>query len=276
MRKFSLSKGQTLIELLASFSVAVVLVSAIAIAIISALSNTQFSKNRSVATQYSQSGIEMIRQMRNNDFAAFDGLSDRNYCLDKRCPGITDSLRSNPNCWTRSGARCELNIDNIFIREVEIVKDSSSCLIEGTDATKVTVSTLWSDSKCKDPLFCHSAKLVSCFSNSNVVPSPGENPTPVPLAAPQGLSTIVVVDSIIRLTWNSSTGATSYKVYRCQHPCTPTEPPIVNIPALTYDDGVPCGNRLTYSVKASNGLIDSPMSGTVITQHGGSCPPDPD
>lgn len=153
--------GQTLIEVLAAFGVAVVLVAAIAIAIVSALSNAQFSKNQNLATQYAQQGMETIRRMRNNDFAAFDTLSS-SYCLDK------DST-------TPSREPCKF-IDNIFIREVKIRTTLSSCL----DATEVTVSTSWSDSKCTDPtnLYCHSAKFVSCLSNVNVVATPGENPIP--------------------------------------------------------------------------------------------------
>lgn len=175
-------KGQTLIEVLAAFGVAVVLVAAIAIAVVSALSNAQFSKNQNLATQYAQQGMEIIRQMRNNDFAAFNVLSG-DYCLDK-----------NSNTPRSKGLGCGQNIDNIFVREVGIEKNSLSCPIEGSDETRVTVSTSWSDSKCTDKsnLFCHSAKFVSCLSNVNVVATPGNNPipptptsTPAPTATPR-------------------------------------------------------------------------------------------
>lgn len=156
-----MNKGQTLIELLASFSIAIVLVSAIVIVVVSALSNTQFSKNQSIATQYSQQGIEIIRQMRDNDFGTFNAFSG-NYCLDKNS--------TNPRL--KGSVPCGLNIDNIFVREVIIEKNSLSCPIQGSNATKVTVLTSWSDSKCPESVFCHSAKLVSCLSNVNVVPTP--------------------------------------------------------------------------------------------------------
>ena len=157
------NSGQTLIEVLAAFGVAVMLATAITIAVISALSNATFSKNQNLATQYAQGGMEMIRKMRNDNFTTFDGLSG-NYCLDKRCVGLTDSL---PYCWTR-GTGCGTNIDNVFVREVAIEKNSPSC----ANAAKVTVATSWSDSKCTSSPFCHSVQLVSCFSNINAIPAP--------------------------------------------------------------------------------------------------------
>ena len=104
MKKFPISEGQTLIEVLAAFGVAVVLVSAIAIAVTTGLSNTTFSKNQNLATQHAQEGVELVRQMRNNDYSAFDAFSG-NYCLDKN----STTLRS-------KGTGCGQNID-LFIRE---------------------------------------------------------------------------------------------------------------------------------------------------------------
>ena len=167
--------GQTLIEVLVSFGVAVVLVSAITIAVLSALSNAQFSKNQNLATQYAQQGMEIIKQMQNNDFAAFDALSSGvAYCLDK-----------NSYLELKRAMTCTF-IDNVFVREAAIEKTSTTC-----GGTKVTVSTLWSDSKCTgtgQDLYCHSAKLVSCLSDSNIMATPGENPippTPTPTPTPR-------------------------------------------------------------------------------------------
>ncbi|MBI2430426.1 MAG: hypothetical protein HYV39_00175 [Candidatus Levybacteria bacterium] len=146
------SKGQTLIEILAAFGVAVVLVTAISIAVLSALSNAQFSKNQNLATQYAQEGMETVRR--------FAALSPGDYCLDKNSKNSSD-LRL-------KGTGCGRNIDGIFTREITIEENSSKCL----DTKKVTALVSWSDSKCTSSNDCHKAELVSCLPDINAVPIP--------------------------------------------------------------------------------------------------------
>ncbi|MBI3069818.1 MAG: hypothetical protein HYY87_00750, partial [Candidatus Levybacteria bacterium] len=55
-------KGQTLIEVLLALGTAVVVLSATVVAVLSALNNAQFSKNQSLATQYAQEGMEVMRK----------------------------------------------------------------------------------------------------------------------------------------------------------------------------------------------------------------------
>lgn len=150
--------GQTIIEVLVAFGVAVILVAAITIVILSALSNAQFSKNQNLATQYAQQGMEVIRQMRNSDLTTFNGISEGDYCLDKN----STSVRT-------KGLGCGTNIDGVFVREVNVDKNSSLC---ANVATGITVSVSWSDSKCTSSTFCHITKLVSCLSDYTIVPTP--------------------------------------------------------------------------------------------------------
>lgn len=152
-------KGQTLIEALVALGAAVIIVSAITIVVISALNNAQFSKNQNLATQFAQQGMEIMRQMRDSNWGTFDELS-RAYCLDK---GSNMPVPKAPI------AGCGQNVD-VFVREVDIEKNSSSC----SDATKITVIVFWNDAKCTSStnLFCHKVELVSCFSDSRVVPTP--------------------------------------------------------------------------------------------------------
>src|SRR5260221_11589392 len=73
--------GQTLIEVLLSMAVATIIITAITFAVINSLKNSQFSKNQTLATQYTQQGLEIIRSMRYSNYAAYIGTSGI-YCLD--------------------------------------------------------------------------------------------------------------------------------------------------------------------------------------------------
>lgn len=169
-------KGQTLIEVLVALTAAVAVIYAIATAVISALNNAQFSKSQGVATQYAQEGIEIMRQIRDSDWTRFSSYNqtDTNnyYCLDKNSKDI--SLK---------GSTCTPNVDS-FVREVQIQKNSSDCTQPSqiTNAAKVTVIVYWSDGKCTNAnnLYCHNVRLSSCFSDFQVVATPGQNPTPTP------------------------------------------------------------------------------------------------
>lgn len=153
-----MTKGQTLIEVLVAITAAVLVISAIAVAIISALNNAQFSKNQNMATQYAQEGMEIIRQIRSSDWSTFNNLSTGHYCLDKDSKELVLSID------------CGQNVD-IFVREIDIEKNSSSC---NNNQTKAIIQVSWSDGKCTNRinLFCHKVRLVSCFSDFNVVPTP--------------------------------------------------------------------------------------------------------
>lgn len=169
-------KGQTLIEVLVALTAAIVVIYAIATAVISALSNAQFSKSQGIATQYAQEGIEIMRQIRDSDWSRFYSYKQTDstiyYCLNKNAKDVTEN-----------GSACSPNVDS-FIREVQIQKNSSDCTqpLQITNAAKVTVIVYWSDGKCTNTnnLYCHNVRLSSCFSDFQVVATPGENPTPTP------------------------------------------------------------------------------------------------
>lgn len=145
------NKGQTIIEAVVSLGIAVFILSAITIAIISSVNNSDFSKNQDLATQYSQQGMEVLKQKSSSDWATFSTYSGT-YCLPENSTAL-----SSPGV---NG--CTTNISNFFIRQVD-VGASSDCI----GGVKVSVSTLWTDSKCTDEskLFCHNVTLDSCLSN---------------------------------------------------------------------------------------------------------------
>lgn len=152
-------KGSTLIEALIALSVAVAIISAIVIAVISSLSNAQFTKNQNQANHYAQEGMETVRQIRNNDWLSFVSFASTRYCLAENSKVLT----------TRGASGCGQNI-GIYVREIDIEHNSPSCV--GT--SRVTSNVLWSDAKCTDATnsFCHKVTLISCMGNNSAVPTP--------------------------------------------------------------------------------------------------------
>ncbi len=181
----SSSAGQTLIEVIVAFSVAIILIAAIASAVLFALSNAQYGKSQNVATQYAQEGMEIVRKLRDSG-ASFD--EDATYCLPKDFfPKDKEALDERE---TVAGAGCALNpnIDGIFVREIStIANETPKC----SGGTKVTSSVFWSDSKCEESdLYCHRASLESCLSGFSTVSTPGVNPTIFSTPTPSPTPTI--------------------------------------------------------------------------------------
>ena len=161
--------GQTLIEALVALGAAVLVLSAITVAVISALNNTQYTKNQNLATQYAQQGIEIMRQISDSNWTSFSAYNAGRYCLAKGdtspCP-LGSSIGS---CSIIQSTSCGQNY-GIFVREVDIAQGSNVSCAAGSIGVSVTVS--WSDSKCNaSSPYCHNVMLKSCLSdhNSNIV-----------------------------------------------------------------------------------------------------------
>jgi len=152
-------KGQTLLEAMIGLGVAIVVVSAIVVAIISSLNNTQFSKNQNLANHYAQEGMEIVRKIRDSSWSVFLGYNSTYYCLLQN--SVTPTLRGANGCSQNVG---------IFVREIDIEHASSSC----NGASRVTTVVSWSDSKCTSTqdVYCHKSTLISCFANNNAVKAP--------------------------------------------------------------------------------------------------------
>lgn len=144
-------KGQSLIEALIALGAAAVIVSAIAVAVITAVNNSDFSKNQNLATQYAQQGMDILRQKSESNWQSFSAYGG-NYCLNQ------DSTTLTPQ-----GVACPKNISNFFVRQITISQNSSSC---STNA-KVSVSVAWTDGKCTSSanVYCHAVVLDSCLAN---------------------------------------------------------------------------------------------------------------
>ena len=172
--------GQTLVEVLVALTAAVVVVAAIVTASLNALNNSDYARDQNIASQYTQAGIETIRDMRNESIASLSAtyLPDGTYCLAKDCTALD---KSNKSCWTK-GSICGQNVDK-FVREAVVVHNSSDCNASPTPSgqqnylpsnVKVTINTYWNDSRCTDSSnqFCHYVTLSSCFSDFTILPAP--------------------------------------------------------------------------------------------------------
>lgn len=148
-------KGQTLIEVVIAISIIGVVLSGITAVVISSLSNADLSKNQSVATQYAQEGMEIVRQLRNKDYVNFKTYNT-NYCLAKGASSL--------------GGSCDVpNVDN-FIRVIQITQDLPEC--GGVNTAKVVSTVSWTDGKCAGSVNCHKSQLVSCVSTVNPIKAP--------------------------------------------------------------------------------------------------------
>lgn len=156
------NKGQSLIEILLSLATIVVIITAITYAVISSLKNTEFGKDQNLSTSYAQQGLELVRNMRNNDYATFQSLSGL-YCLAKKCT----TLSANPGdpCGIAGSLGCGQNVDT-YVRQITVEQNSGTCNSAGA---KVLVTVSWTDTECnKAPsVFCHNVSLLSCLTNIN-------------------------------------------------------------------------------------------------------------
>lgn len=148
-------EGQTLIEVAIALSIMLIALTAISLAMLTSLSNSQFIKNQSIAKQYAQQGMETVRSMRNNNLVQFNSY-DGSECM------------GDDNTITVDSGNCGgVNLAGSFIRQVQFTKSSTDC----SSGTLVSVTVSWSSSKC-DPStpgsrFCHKSQLVSCFQEQN-------------------------------------------------------------------------------------------------------------
>jgi len=175
--------GQSLIEVLVGLSTAVLIIGAITAATITALSNSVYSKNQNLATEYGQQGLEIVRSLRDRNYTLFSQLGQQNttYCLAKTCNKI-DPTSSNPTdpCGPKS-TQCSQNIGgqnaDIFVREISVDPSSPYCQEtqsgNTTQGVYVTTTVSWYDAKCSNAssLFCHNVKLSTCISTYNAVSS---------------------------------------------------------------------------------------------------------
>lgn len=168
-------KGQTLLEGVVALAVSAIIITSITVVVVRALANAQYSKTQNQATQYAQQGMEIVRNIRETDWATFDNLRNNTYCMAESCTTLSTAVGNACGPSSAVAGRCTTQNVGLFIRQVDIDRTSGDCSSGGgVNQTKVIVSVKWSDGKCNDStnLFCHEAKQESCLSNSRIVPEP--------------------------------------------------------------------------------------------------------
>lgn len=150
-------KGQSLLESVLALAVIAIVLSGIAAVSTASLGDAGYGKNQTLATQYAQEGVEVLRKIRSVNYASFRNYSGT-YCLAKGA----SSLPVSPNC----PSPLISNVDS-FLRTVKI--DQAGC---GLNVAKVTVKVSWTDGKCKNAPYCHTSNIVTCFSTLNPIQSP--------------------------------------------------------------------------------------------------------
>ena len=147
------ANGQTLIEVLVALGIISIIVTALASVVVTSMNTAQLSKNQNQALHYAQEGVEVLRQLRDQDYVAFRDYNNT-FCLDKESSVLGTDCTSP-------------NIDNFFLRKVTIVQSGCSA-----DVASVAVSVLWTDGKCPaGNTFCRSSRLETCLSTVNQVPT---------------------------------------------------------------------------------------------------------
>lgn len=151
-------RGQTIIEAIVALVTILLIITAIAIVIVSGLSNSSFIKNQNEANKYAQQGIELVRNIQQNDLEQFKGYIDAGvtHCIDEQ----TSSL------YSQGCSATGVNTGNSFNRTVEFSSGGAECNNSNpsTSALKVRVIVKWSTSKCPSTnTYCHSSELVSCM-----------------------------------------------------------------------------------------------------------------
>jgi Tfp pilus assembly protein PilV len=164
-KKSEKQNGQTLIEALIALGAAVLVLSAITVAVISATNNVEYTKNQNLATQYAQQGVEIMRQVSQSNWATFSLYNGR-YCLakDDTAPCLLGTLSG--SCSQSSQTSCGQNY-GIFVREIDVAQGSQTTCVSGSIGITAIIS--WADGKCHDSAntYCHNVELSSCVSNHN-------------------------------------------------------------------------------------------------------------
>jgi len=168
--------GQTLLEVLVAFSVAITVLGAIVMTVVTSLSNAQYSRNQSLANSYAQEGLNVLRGIRDSSWKDFCSSAAVNYCLPQNAVTLASD----------DGIDCSLNGKvGIFVRKVNLIHNSANCCpnntstcpsgtcLSGARGSSATVTVSWTDGKCPSGApYCNKVQLVTCFLNINFIPAP--------------------------------------------------------------------------------------------------------
>lgn len=178
--------GSTLIEAILAIAIVTIVLSAVVVAVVSSVNNSQSSTDRSFALDYAEEGLDYLRDLKGEDFAGFTTtynlktpLSSNYYCLSDDDGAVPDSDLS--VCAT-SGPGTGNVAEGKYLRKVFIhynpppaaspggrdPLNNIKCAGSGIFASSIVY---WTDSKCKDGTYCRSVELNTCFYNTSALSS---------------------------------------------------------------------------------------------------------
>ena len=138
-------KGQSMFEVVLALFIITMIIVAVVILSTNSISNSLFSRNKTIANRYSQEAIEWLRQEREADFALFKTHinlpvvnTSNTFCLQSPLSTTT---------WSNTGACSSAEIvatSTIFTRQVTFTKIG---IPGGQTVYEASVTTSWSDSK---------------------------------------------------------------------------------------------------------------------------------
>lgn len=163
-------KGDVLIEAVLAIAITGIVVTGIVVALTNSISQSNFTRNQNLASNYAQQGLDIARNMKENSFASLSALGDRSYCLGEGETAITTP---------ESASGCDVNIGETFFRSVYINSSGEdgreavpgqSCQVEdGVSSVFIASIVAWTDSKCTGGEICHKVELNSCFVDLNKI-----------------------------------------------------------------------------------------------------------
>lgn len=144
----SFQEGQSLFEIMLALAVSTLIIVAIVTLASNAIRNTTFSRNKTLATRFSQEATEWLRGERDTDFSVFETRAlTPLYCL----PSLSWAASSIGSC--SSGQEI---VNTIFRREVSF----ATSLVSGKTLIEVGVKVYWTDGQGT-----HEVRSVTNFSD---------------------------------------------------------------------------------------------------------------
>jgi|WetSurSiteA1Bulk_404760.scaffolds.fasta_scaffold00731_2 Tfp pilus assembly protein PilV len=148
------NKGQSLFEVVVAISVITLIIVAMIILTTTSIRNNSYSRNKTVASRYSQEAIEWLRGQRDASWPTFYGKTStipRYYCF--KVSPLTPTWPSAGLC----GDSDYINSNTIFKRQLTLTRDP----LNG-DFIIADVAVSWTDGQGE-----HKAESVTYFSDWN-------------------------------------------------------------------------------------------------------------
>lgn len=131
--------GQSLAELVVALGVTVVMIAGLMVGITAAMRTTEVARKRSQAVEYAQQGMELARQLRDNDWNTFRARTGL-WCLDQN------------GDWSQP-LTCPVNLQDNFTRQVSFSWNATAQRME------VTTTVSWNDGAAT-----HQSELTTYFT----------------------------------------------------------------------------------------------------------------